>query len=98
MNFVRYEMYGADGRVRERQELGANGIARELETARIEANQTRRFIVGSIFRTAIKIGQTVNVVIGITDDMGNDKSLTIRFPIVGAGQDTPQALTRARTT
>ena len=39
----------------------------------------------SPLRTAIKIGQTVNVLIGITDDGGNDKSLTFRYPIVRAG-------------
>ena len=96
MNFVRFEMYGADGRFRERIELGANEIVRDLGTGRIEANQTRRFTVGGVLRTAIKLGQIVNVLIGITDDGGNDKSLTIQYPIVRAGQDTPQALTRAR--
>lgn len=85
MNFIRYELYNREGRFLERNEFGANAIIRDLQTNRIEANQTRQFSVVMLMRQTIKLNQVVNVVIGITDDMGNDKSLSLQTTIVRAG-------------
>ena len=95
IDFVRYELYNREGRFLERNEFGAGAIRRELDTNRIEANETRQFIIAMLMRQTIKLHQVVNITIGITDVKGNDHSLSIQFMIVRASQDTPRALTRA---
>ena len=93
IDFVRYELYNREGRFLERNEFGAGAIRRDLDTNRIEANETRQFTVAMLMRQTIKLHQIVNITIGITDVKGNDHSLNIRFPIVRASQDIPRMLT-----
>ena len=83
INFIRVDIFRATGEFEERAEIGAGDIEQATGSNRLEGDSSRQDVWALFFRATVKKGRTLEVTIGLADDVGNDIEKKLRFVFAG---------------
>lgn len=81
INFIRVDLFTANGEFLERQEFGAGQVTSGTGSNRLNANESRDIEALFFFRATVKTGRLITLTVGLTDDRGNvlDQDVTFVF-------------------